>query len=174
MYIRDIFPRSFTFTSVLPAFFYSNYIQYWPPKRKEGTWAFSFPVEGVTKLPHTDPGTTIGPVVSYIFDNPTQFENAAVPIVNEYISLTEIAEVFSKVTGQHSKFVIAPRQEFDKQDWQMLYASEKYGYYKLIRDERLSRKIWPLSRTWEQFLRETGWKGEPWSEFIQRNPEYSK
>ncbi|MNF15098.1 hypothetical protein D3C80_2175640 [compost metagenome] len=39
------------------------------------------------------------------------------------------------------------------------YAIE-YGYYGKGRDLEWSRQVNPQSLTWEQFLRNTGWKGQ--------------
>jgi uncharacterized protein YbjT (DUF2867 family) len=172
-YIRAMPNRGFNFTTVELAFFYSNLLQYWrPTKNPDGSLTFKLPVGGNTKLPHQDPVTSVGPVVLSIFSSPEKYSDRVIPIVTEEISPNEMVATFSKVSGVPATFKTATKEEFGK-DWEMFYFSEKYGYYRKDRDLQEGRKLSPNARNWEQFLRDTQWKGESWEEFIQRNPEYA-
>jgi len=171
-YMRRIPARNFKLTSVYLAFFYSNMIQYWRPKfQADGELLFKLPVQETTKLPYTDPVTSVGPVVLEIFNNPDLYSDDVIPIVNEEISPREMVEQFTAVTGVPADFRTAAREEFE--DWEMLYFAEKYGYYRKERDLKQSRRINRNVVTWETFLKQTKWRGESWEEFVARNKDYA-
>jgi uncharacterized protein YbjT (DUF2867 family) len=172
-YMRNLPNRSFTLTSVYLGNFYTNVIEYWPPTRNpDGSLVFKLPVNGDTKLPHHDPVTSVGPVVLAILSNPGKYADKVIPVVSEEISPNEKVALFTKVTGIPATFKTAPREGFE--GWEIFYFAEKYGYYKKDRDLQESRRISGQNvRTWESFLKDTKWKGEPWNEFIKRNEEYA-
>lgn len=68
-------------------------------KQEDGQWLFSLPVPPDVPLPWTDPMTSVGPVVSAIFTNPKEYAGLTIPVVNELLTPTLLAQQFSEVTG---------------------------------------------------------------------------
>lgn len=168
-----------TVTSVILAFFYTNVIEYYvPQKDSDGTLTFSLPCDGNLKYPFLDPTTAAGPIVLEIFDHPEKYSNKSVPIVSDIISPNEMIQQFTKVTGIKAKFHTATEEEWFKlpfpkdvadEIWQMWVFAQKDGYYHKDRDLELSRKLNPSAWTWEQFLKNTGWKGESFQTWKETN-----
>jgi len=168
-YARNLPNRSFTFTAVYLALFYTNYVEYSSPKKQsDGSLLFTLPVKGDTKLPHQDPFTSPGPVVLAILADPKRYADKVIPVVNEEISPNQIVADFTKVTGIPATFKTASPEEFGENSGIYEFA-EKYGYYRKDRELQYSRRINPKVRTWQQFLKDTQWRGESYKEWRKRN-----
>jgi hypothetical protein len=131
------------------------------------------------KQPFTNPLTSTGPVVLSIFNHPNQYEGKVIHIIDEVISPNQMMEQFSKVlSGTKAEFVEAKKDEwissFENNDWareiyDMCHYSSEYGYFQPNRDFGLCEKLLGERRmSWEQFLKNTGWKGESFQEWRKR------
>ncbi len=158
-------------TSVLLAFFFTNVIEYYfPRKAEDGTLVFALPaVNPEKKYPFLDPTTAPGPVVLEIFDHPEKFKGHSVPVVSEFISPNEIVAQFTKVTGVPSAFHVISKEDWAKlpfpkdlsdELYQMFEYATEFGYYTKERDVELSRKTDPNALNWTKFIETTGWKGD--------------
>jgi uncharacterized protein YbjT (DUF2867 family) len=157
------------------AFFYSNFIEYYPPRReRDGTLTFPvyFPEDAV--MPFVDPLTATGPAVLEMLDRPEQYAGRALPVIGEQLSARQLVETFSRVTGQPARYACAYSRAglleyvpalrgddatLDEVLGMAEYAVE-YGYYAPERDLTWSRRIDPHALTWADFLRRTGWRGD--------------
>ncbi|KAF9525363.1 hypothetical protein CPB83DRAFT_859707 [Crepidotus variabilis] len=95
---------------VCPGAFVSSYINHFPPRKQaDGSYLISVPLNSDTKLPPIDVESDFGRyVVAALETNRT----TPVLVASEYITAAEIAEVFSKVSGQNVKFSKAEDEPF--------------------------------------------------------------
>jgi uncharacterized protein YbjT (DUF2867 family) len=171
-YIRTLPVRS-SFT--IPAFFYTNFVEYYQPRLDGDTLVFPIYLPGDFRAPFVDPLTATGPAVLEIFDNPDQYAGQTLPVVGDIISPQEMVETFTRVTGKKAAYSSAFTREellthfppfatmgaFADESVGMVEYAVEYGYYRKDRDLTWSRKVDPSALTWEQFLLATGWQGEP-------------
>lgn len=170
-YIRNL---PITSSFIYMAFFFTNLIEFYTPKLNGDTLVFPIYLPKDFRAPFVDPITATGPAVLEIFSNPDKYSGKSLPVVGDIISPQEIVETFTKVTGKKAEYASAYSRaemlnhfpEFSSNDGLVRenlgmaeYAVE-YGYFSKDRDLLWSRQINPDSLTWEQFLRNTNWKGE--------------
>jgi len=170
-YIRTL-PVTSSF--IYMAFFFTNLLEFYTPQVKGDSLVFPIYLPKDFQAPFVDPLTATGAAVLEIFANPLRYSGKALPVVGEMISPGEIVETFTKVTGKKAEYAAAYSREdmlkyfpeFGSNDdlvreilGMASYAIE-YGYYGKERDLEWSRQVNPQSLTWEQFLRNTGWKGQ--------------
>ena len=103
-------------TFVHLAFYFENFLSYFPPQKQEdGTFTFGFP-QGDTPLA----GVAIedlGGVVTAIFDKPDDFKDKTVGVVGEDLSPKEYAEIMTRVLGKTVIYNYIPREIFAKFDF---------------------------------------------------------
>lgn len=159
---------------VMPAFFYTNILEYYPPHIEGDTTVMPFYLPEDFRAPFVDPTTATGPAVLEVLSNPDKYLGASLPIVGEFISPGEMVAAFSRVTGQRAEYRDAYSREglltyFPELGENPLMADEtvgmveyavEYGYFKEDRDLHWSRSIDPDTLSWEQFLRATDWRGD--------------
>lgn len=171
-YIRTL-PVSSSF--IYMVFFYTNLLEYYPPYLRNDTLLFPIYLPEDTRVPFVDPLTATGPAVLELFDHREKYQGCALPVLGELLSPREIVETFTRVTGIKSQYLPAFTGEDLLHHFPVYsgmeglvaeiigmaeYAAE-YGYYRRDRDLLWSRTINPDALTWEQFLRSTGWQGNP-------------
>src|SRR5690554_875577 len=170
-YIRTL---PITSSFIYMAFFFTNLIEFYTPKLKGDTLIFPIYLPKDFRAPFVDPTTATGSSVLEIFSNPDKYSGKSLPVIGDIISPQEIVETFTKVTGKKAEYSSAYSRaemlnhfpEFSSNDdlvREILGMAEyavEYGYFSKDRDLLWSRQIHPESLTWEQFLRNTDWKGE--------------
>lgn len=160
---------------VMPAFFYTNLLEYYTPRMVCDELVFPIYLPENFRAPFVDPTSATGPAVLEIFSNPDRYVGASLPVIGDMVSPAEMVDTFGRVTGRKAVYRSAFTREAllryfpDFATNELLvrellgmaeYAVE-YGYYRADRDLEWSRRKNPKSLTWEQFLRLTGWQGEP-------------
>jgi len=157
-------------TFFMPSFYYENFLFSMQPFREGDTVVFSAPIYSNIRIPFYSVSDT-GEFVLHAFDNPTQWISVPsegliryIGVVSEYLTMTEVVKIFSRVTGQKAKY-----NEIDMEKYRtsgVPGAEEFYLNFKFFidhpltqRDQRLTKKILPGCLTWETFLTKTGWKG---------------
>jgi uncharacterized protein YbjT (DUF2867 family) len=173
-YIRGL-PAQSSF--VYPAFFYTNWVEFFPPHIEGETLVFPIYLPGDFRAPFVDPLTAMGPAVLEIFANPTQYAGKSLPVVGDIISPNEMVETFQRVTGRKAAYRSACARDellryfpafganelFLRELLEMAEYAVEYGYFRPHRDLEWSRKIDRATLTWEGFLRKTNWQGEAMS-----------
>jgi len=173
-YIRTLPVKS---SFVYMGFFYTNLMEYYPPYQEGDTLIFPVYLPEDFCAPFVDPLTAVGPAVLEIFDNQDKYMGCSLPIIGEILSPREMIETFTRVTGIKAQYRPAITREellfhfpsysgMDGLTAEIVGMAEyafEYGYYDKNRDLLWSRNINPLALTWEQFLRTTGWQGQPQS-----------
>jgi uncharacterized protein YbjT (DUF2867 family) len=170
-YIRGLSVRS---SFVHLAFFYTNLLEYYPPRQEGDTLVFPIYLPGDFRAPFVDALTATGPAVLEIFSNPAEYAGKSLPVVGEILSPNEMVETFQRVTGKKAEYRSAYTREevlqyfpafgenelFINELVGMVEYAVEYGYFQPHRDLEWSRRIDPTALTWEQFLRTSNWHGE--------------
>ncbi|HEY8919481.1 MAG TPA: NmrA/HSCARG family protein [Chitinophaga sp.] len=169
-YIRTL-PIASSF--IYMAFFYTNLMEFYPPRTAGDTLVFPIYLPKDFRAPFVDPLTATGPAVLEIFSNPGQYAGKSLPVIGDIISPQEMVDTFVRVTGRKAVYSSAFTREellhhFPEFGSNELLVNEiigmveyavEYGYFSKDRDLLWSRQIDPQSLNWEQFLRSTGWQG---------------
>ncbi|MDP3469557.1 MAG: NmrA/HSCARG family protein [Daejeonella sp.] len=96
-------------TYIHVAFYYENFLSFFPPKRLEdNTWHFGFP-QGDTPLAAVSI-EDCGGIISEIFNNPQQFIGKRVGIVGDDVTCYEYAATMSEVLGKKIIYDYIPQQ----------------------------------------------------------------
>ena len=172
-YIRTLPVQS---SFIYLAFFYTNFMEFYTPYRKDDGDTLVFPIylPEDFKAPFVDPTSATGPAVLEIFSHPEQYAGASLPVIGDVLSPREIVETFVEVTGKQAVYRSAYTREELLSHFPDFAANEplveelcgmtryavEYGYYQKTRDLSWYRKINPHALRWKDFLRATGWKGE--------------
>lgn len=170
-YIRGL-PISHSF--VMLAFFYTNLLEYYPPRMEGDTLLMPIYLPEDFRAPFVDPLTATGPAVLEIFSNPECYNGKTLPIVGDIISPREMVETFREVTGIKAEYRDAFTRDGLLQHFPEFAANEflvrellgmveyavEYGYFGREHDLEWSRRLDPDALDWEQYLRTTGWRGD--------------
>jgi len=170
-YIRTL---PITSSFIYMAFFYTNLMEFYPPRTEGDTIVFPIYLPKDFRAPFVDPLTATGPAVLEIFSDPVQYAGKSLPVIGDIISPQEMVDTFVRVTGRKAVYSSAFTREellhhFPEFGSNELLVNEiigmveyavEYGYFGKDRDLLWSRRINPQSLNWEQFLRNTGWQGQ--------------
>lgn len=169
-YIRTL---DVTSSFVHLAFFYTNLMEYYPPRMDGDRLVFPIYLPEDFPAPFVDPLTATGPAVLEIFSHGEKYAGQSLPVIGDIISPRQMVETFMRVTGQKAAYSSAYTREGLLRHFPEFAANEllvrellgmaeyavEYGYYRKERDVLWSRRIDPSALTWEAFLRRTGWQG---------------
>jgi uncharacterized protein YbjT (DUF2867 family) len=169
-YIRGLPIRS---SFVYLAFFYTNFLEYYVPRRGKDGITFAIYLPPHIPMPFCDPLTAAGPAVREIFDHPTQYAGQTLPVIGEVLSAQDMVDTFVRVTGQPARYAsaysredllchfpdFAANEHLVRELVGMVEYAVHYGYYAPERDLTWSRRIDPHALTWEQFLKRSHWQG---------------
>lgn len=98
-------------TFVHVAFYYENFLSFFPPQKQEdGTLSFGFP-QGDTPLAAVSVEDT-GGVVSAIFDKPDEHRGKVVGVVGDDLPPAEYAAALTRVLGKKVVYNHVPREVF--------------------------------------------------------------
>jgi uncharacterized protein YbjT (DUF2867 family) len=170
-YIRTL---PITSSFIYMAFFYTNLMEFYPPAGDDDTFIFPIYLPKDFRAPFVDPLTATGPAILEIFSNPCKYAGQSLPVVGDIISPQEMIDAFVKATGKKAVYSSAFTRndflrhfpEFSSNELLvneilgMVEYAVEYGYFSKNRDLLWSRQTDPDSRSWEQFLRTTGWQGQ--------------
>lgn len=170
-YIRTL---PITSSFIYMAFFYTNLMEFYPPKLVGDTLVFPIYLPEDFRAPFVDPLTATGPAVLEIFSNPDEYAGKSLPVIGDIISPREMIDTFIRVTGKKAIYSSAFTQEallrhfpefatnelLVKEILGMAEYAVDYGYFAKERDLLWSRQVNQSSLSWEQFLRSTGWQGQ--------------
>jgi len=158
-YIRKI---GLPATYLNAGFYASNFSSFFPPKVINGVAEFQLAFTSATKIAIVDISDT-GAVVVAILNAGKDWIGKKVNLAGEYITPDKLAEDYTKVTGQPAKFIPVPLDQFAKFAPAELVENMAWmNEYGLFNGEDISdaRKLYPKIKTWEDFLRSTGWKAK--------------
>jgi uncharacterized protein YbjT (DUF2867 family) len=170
-YIRTL---PITSSFIYMAFFYTNLMEFYPPRTEGDTLVFPVYLPKDFRAPFVDPLTATGPAILEIFSNPGQYAGKSLSVIGDIISPQEMVDTFVRVTGRKAVYSSAFTREdllhyFPEFSSNELLVNEilgmveyavDYGYFSKDRDLLWSRQTNQHSLNWEQFLRSTGWQGQ--------------
>ncbi len=103
-------------TFVHVAFYYENYLSYFPPQKQEdGTYSFGFP-QGDTRLAAVST-EDIGGVAAAVFNERDSFRDGVVGIVGDDLPPAGYAEIMTRVLGKKVVYNYIPRDVFASFDF---------------------------------------------------------
>ena len=103
--------RNVPFTFVHVAFYYENFLNYFPPQRQpDGSYSFGFPL-GDACLGAVA-AEEIGGVVARIFANRAEFVNTTVEIIGDEMPAQEYAQIMSRVLKRKITYSHVPRETY--------------------------------------------------------------
>ena len=103
--------RNVPFTFVHVAFYYENFVIYFPPQRQpDGSYSFGFPL-GEAQLGAVA-AEDIGGVVTKIFENRAEFVNKTVEIIGDELAAQEYAQIMSRVLKRKINYSHVPRETY--------------------------------------------------------------
>ncbi|KAF8317458.1 NAD(P)-binding protein [Clavulina sp. PMI_390] len=106
--------------------------------RDDGTHVFALPVRADSRIPFQS-REDIGWWVRYIFDHPEETTGKEIGHVSGWVTIPQVAETFTRVTGEEATFFEIPMDE---------YFQYFTGPFPVARDEPLE-----LTQSWEDLFR---------------------
>lgn len=98
------------------AFYYENWLSFFPPQKQEdGSYVFGFP-QGDTRLAAVAV-EDVGGVVAGMFKDPDRFRNGIVGAVGDDLTPQQYARIMSTVLGKDIKYNYIPRDVFASFDF---------------------------------------------------------
>eukprot|EP00455_Lapot_gusevi_P048252 TRINITY_DN6634_c0_g3_i1.p1 TRINITY_DN6634_c0_g3~~TRINITY_DN6634_c0_g3_i1.p1 ORF type:complete len:174 (+),score=20.31 TRINITY_DN6634_c0_g3_i1:536-1057(+) len=153
---------------VEPAFYYSNFKEFLPPKKDEnGMCVFTIPLEPNKRLTAFDVDD-LGPAVANIMKHPSKFKGQHICFEGDSLTADEIVATFSEVTGQKARLERPSWREFMKtldpsiaEEWGHMFGwFNEFGYYGPDRDLSTGRIANPNLKSFREWLLNCGWTGE--------------
>jgi uncharacterized protein YbjT (DUF2867 family) len=149
-------------TEIRLSFYMENFIhRLTPSKREDGTIVFD-------KIPIEDKkldlicAEDVGGIVKSIFKNRDQFVGKTVRVAGDQLSGKEIADVYSRVTGDKAVYEPLPLENFKQKIEYGEIIAKMFKFYQdfsgKLRDIEDTKKLFPEVKTFEQWLRDTKWK----------------
>lgn len=112
-------------------------------------------------VPLVSANTDLGPVVRAILEDPDQWINAEIPIVGDFLTIPQVAETYTKVTGKAARAVFVGHvpQESMPQWIERHKGYKEVGYYpKYVGREHelplFARKLHNKMKTFEEWLQD--------------------
>jgi len=103
--------RGVPFTFVHVAFYFENFINYFPPQRQaDGNYGFGFPLADAPLAALAVDDT--GGVVTAIFENRAEFLGETVEIVGDQMTAQEFAQIMSRVLRRSVTYSHIPRDTY--------------------------------------------------------------
>lgn len=106
--------------------------------------------------------TDVGPILKVILDDPTQWEDAEIPIVGETLTVPQIAEIYGRVRNVPTRAVFLDHIPLENSfnGWiDMHRGFKEVGYFPAYKGREneineKAKKLLPGLKTWEAWLKE--------------------
>jgi uncharacterized protein YbjT (DUF2867 family) len=169
-YIRNMQMKDNAFESamfIIPSFYYQNFQwkAFSPKKDESGTFVFKFP--SVRNLIACDVND-LGDISLMLLSDPKSYNLKKIFLDGEQGDINHYVQLFGKITGRKAVLQTVSFEEFEKcpeihhsrQIAHMLAFLDEYPTLEKTPDVIHSRQIYPKTKSFEEWLRVTGWKGE--------------
>jgi uncharacterized protein YbjT (DUF2867 family) len=129
--------RNVPFTFVHVAFYYENFVIYFPPRRQpDGSYSFGFPLSDACL--GAVAAEDIGGVVARIFENRADFVDKTVEIIGDEMPAQEYAQIMSRVLKRKITYNHIPRGTYASMGFPG--ARELADMFEFLRAYTLSRR----------------------------------
>jgi uncharacterized protein YbjT (DUF2867 family) len=142
------------------AFYYENFLAFFPPKRQDdGSFALGFP-QGDTPLAAVSVDD-IGGVVAPMFENAESYVGKVVGVVGDVLPPAEYAEAMTDVLGRRVEYNHIPREVFAEFDFPGAdELANMFDFYRrFVTDSQApldqSRSMFPAIRTFRAWLEDS-------------------
>jgi len=149
--------RGLPATFVHVAFYYENFLTFFPPqKQPNGTFAFGFP-QGDTPLAALAI-EDLGGVVAPIFEKPDEFIGKTVGVVGDDLPAAQYAEIMTRVLGKPIVYNYVPREVFatfgfpGADDLANMFDFNRRFIPNRVAALAESRRLYPAMQTFEVWL----------------------
>ncbi len=146
-------------TYVHAAFYFENFLSYFPPMiQEDGTYGFGFP-QGNTPLAALSI-EDLGGVVNTIFNNPSKYIGQLIGAVAEDLEPARYAEIMTKVLGKTIRYNDIPREVFASfgfpgaEDLATQFTCNRLHILERKADQKASHEMYPEIKGFEQWLTE--------------------
>ena len=154
-YIKEL---GLPYTTVRPVAFMDNH-NWWRPHVSNGTLqSYGVRHDKRTQMIAVE---DIGAIVATVFSEKQEYLGKTLEIAGDELTETEKVETFSKVIGRSVKLVQPQMPEAYTPPEEEIAAIRFFNGEAYTADIAAVRKIHPGLRTFEQYLRETGWENLP-------------
>jgi uncharacterized protein YbjT (DUF2867 family) len=137
------------FTFVRPVFFMENWLGMRPAIE---SGALSLPLKPATRL-QMIAVDNIGGVVAMVFEHPGKWQDAALDLAGDELSMAEVAQVFAKACGREVRYVQVPWDEFEERAGKEMALMwrwfEETGYHV---DIGALRTVYPKLTSFDQWI----------------------
>ncbi|KAG9292103.1 hypothetical protein G9A89_000194 [Geosiphon pyriformis] len=165
-YIRRSGIPNYTF--FYAGFYPSNFGEFFPIVDKEGYAEVKVPIfQADSVIPIFDAPNDTGPIVAKIIEEgPQKWNGKSVGAASEYITLQELADTLTKVTGKEHRFKSLSKEETAKEAphlandeiYEMNGWIKDFGYFgedAALNDLSIAKKLHPSITTFEQYAQRT-------------------
>lgn len=149
--------RGLKATFVHLAFYFENFLFFFPPQKQEdGTFAFGFP-QGDTPLAGLAVGD-LGGIVTPVFESPDRFIGKTIYVVGDDLPPKTYAEIMTRVLGKPVSYNFIPRDVFASFDFPGADdLANMFDYYRRFVPNRQTeleqcRALYPKLQTFEEWL----------------------
>ncbi|PWU18142.1 MAG: NmrA/HSCARG family protein [Verrucomicrobia bacterium] len=143
------------FTTFRPVFFMQNWYNFLREPIQQGT--IPLPMKPGTRVQQISV-EDIGYFVAQAFQEPTKWRGRTLELAGDDLSMSQVAETFSRVLGRTVKYVQVPWDQFEQnmgEEMTKMYRwFEEVGYHV---DINALRKEYPKLATLDQVLRQQDW-----------------
>jgi len=145
------------YTALLTSYYFENHLGFAKPaKQADGSYTFALPVSTEAKLPLyavEDTGLFVAEILAY----PELYLGKQLRVATDSLSLREMAEIFSQVTGLKAQAVELNQEEYKKSypGAEEIWLNMKWfaDHQKGLRDVAYSRRVCPEAKKWADFVR---------------------
>ncbi|SDG52006.1 Uncharacterized conserved protein YbjT, contains NAD(P)-binding and DUF2867 domains [Sinosporangium album] len=144
--------------------FMDNFSTYSAPPLIDGEIVLSWPLDPATSL-QMIAVEDIGAFTALVFSRPDEFIGRKIPLAGDELTLAQIVETFTKVTGIPARY---ERQDIEQVRAYSEDAAHMYEFFAekgFQADIPALREIYPGLTTLEGWLRRTDWQPQPAPEF---------
>jgi len=144
-------------TVLRPVFFMENFQTFMPPTEQDGvlTLSLALPPSRSLQLIAVD---DIGAFAALAFDRPDDFLGQAVEIAGDELTMPQIAETWSKVSGKPIRFVEMPLEQLRQFNAESAIMFEWFTNAGYQADIPALRELYPPLKTFETWLQQTNIK----------------
>lgn len=146
-------------TYIQPAFYFENFLSYFPPmKGEDGSYSFGFP-QGDTPLAALSI-EDLGGIVNTIFNNPNEYIGKVIGGVSEDLKPAKYAEIMTNILGKSINYNFIPSEVFASfgfpgaEDLANMFTFNRLYILNRKREQKESKEMYPYLKGFEQWLGE--------------------